>query len=122
MPTGEEGNPNAIANKAMTENGFLSFFNSLPSIRGILKPIFGSFVWFDEIYLFQFHERDYGMNMELLFKEIQAIQKQKWGGANWLITDRLLALFSTNINNITVAIDYKSNYTSTFWKNRQHNG
>jgi hypothetical protein len=87
-------------------------------MRGLIKPIFGSFGWFDELYLFQFHERDYGMNMQLLFRQVQTIQRQKWSGADWLITDKILGLFSTSISNISKGIDHKYGYTSSFWKNR----
>ncbi len=58
------------------------------------------------------------MNMQLLFKQMQTIQKQKWTGADWLITDRILAIFNTSIGNITKSIDHKAKYSSSFWVKR----
>lgn len=55
----------------MVNNGFIGFFNSFPSVRGFLSPVFSAFLWFEEIYFFQFHERDYGKSMNKMFKEIQ---------------------------------------------------
>jgi hypothetical protein len=69
MPNGEYADPaTSAAVTAMTQNNFISFFNSVPSLRGILQPVFGGFLWFDEIYLFLFHERDYGANMKVFFR------------------------------------------------------
>lgn len=60
--------------------------------------------------------------MQLLFKQMQTIQKQKWSGADWLITDHILALFSTNINSLSKSLDNKYKYSSTFLRNRLGNG
>jgi hypothetical protein len=60
--------------------------------------------------------------MELLFKQIQTIQKQKWAGADWLIADKILLAFNTTMVDLSSSIDFKAKYSSPFWVNRMTNG
>lgn len=116
----EGGSTSAMS--AMTGNGFTSFFNSIPSIRGFFQVIFGSFVWFDELYPFQFHQRNYGYRMNMTFKAGQTIQTNKWQGMNWMITDQVLTFFGSSMKKISNGLDYKKNHTSSHFKSYQPSG
>lgn len=116
----EGGSTSAVS--AMTGNEFTTFFNSIPSLRGIFQVIFGSFVWFDELYPFQFHMRDYGYRMNMTFKAGQTILTNKWQGMNWMVTDKLLALFGSSMKKITAGLDYKKHHTSSHFKSYQPSG
>ena len=53
---------------------------------------------------------------------MQTIQKQKWGGADWLIIDTILSIFDTSIGDITKSIGHKAKYSSSCWVKRVLNG
>jgi len=63
---------------SLRHNYLIDAINRVPSIRSILKPILASFMCFDDLYLYQFHERDYGNTMNSLFEYISSLEVQKW--------------------------------------------
>ena len=44
--------------------------NTVPSARGILKPILTLVMSFDDLFPYMFHERNYGSKFESLFTTI----------------------------------------------------
>lgn len=48
----------------------IKFLISIPAARRVISPIFYFFGIFDDIYLFQFHDRLYGETMKTVFENL----------------------------------------------------
>lgn len=103
-------NSSAIANYLVTaknnslstymDNPLISFINSIPSARTILKPIIACFSSFDDLYLFQYHERNYGNSLNTFFQSIQNMENEKWSSYDKYVIDQLTAFLKVSKTNI----------------------
>ena len=51
---------------------------SIPGARRVVSPVFYYFGIFDDLFLFQYHDREYGQAMRSFFGKINEIELKKW--------------------------------------------
>ena len=56
---------------------------SIPGARRIISPVFYYFGIFDDLQLYQYHDREYGEVMTSLFETINSVEDQKWKIINY---------------------------------------
>jgi hypothetical protein len=83
----------------------------------VLSPVFYYFCIFDDIYLFQFHDRLYGAAMNNLFANINDIQSKKWSLLDYQTVLALLQVDPTAFQNAT---DYQNTYNDYPFTDANH--
>ena len=85
------------------------FTASIPGARYLVSPLFCLFGIFDDLFLYQFHPRNYTGTEKALFEQINKIEYQKWSLVNYKSVLGALGADSESFDN---AISYQSNYTT----------
>jgi hypothetical protein len=85
----------------------LTFFISIPSARRLVSFLFFYFGIFDDIYLYQFHDRLYGDTMNAVFNIINNIQTTKWSLFNY---ESFLNSINVNVGVFQNITDYQGDY------------
>jgi hypothetical protein len=56
---------------------------AIPAARKTFTPAFMYFTIFDDLYLYQFHDRIYGSTLNDMFVSISIIESKKWSLINY---------------------------------------
>lgn len=83
----------------------------------MISPVFYYFGIFDDIYLFQFHDRVYGETMTAVFTTLNDIESSKWSIFNYR---RLLALFGVQAEAVDEVADFQNSYNSFPFTDANH--
>jgi hypothetical protein len=95
----------------------LTFFISIPAARRIVTPLFFYFGIFDDIYLYQFHDRLYGDTMNAVFNMINNVQIAKWSLFNY---QSFLNSINVDIGVFQNITDYQDAYNSYQFTDADH--
>lgn len=90
---------------------------SIPGARRVVSPVFYYFGAFDDIYLFQFHDRVYGETMKAVFATLNDIERSKWSLFDYA---RLLALLGLDAQALDRAADFQSSYNAFAFADPDH--
>ena len=80
---------------------------SVPGARRVLSPLFYYFGVFDDIYFYQFQDREYGETMKAVFSQLNEIQTSKWGVVSYT---QVLEWFHVDQTTLNDTLDYQNTY------------
>ena len=83
----------------------------MPGSRRLLQPVFYFLVSYDDFFLYYYHLRSYGPNLDAFFASVRNTEKEKWQILN---TTNILDKVGVNLINLENSINVKENYTA--WK------
>lgn len=95
--------------------------NKVPGSRKII-PALCFFINIDELWLYQYHERNYGITMKLFFGNIQKLENEKWNILEDSVTNVVLDKIGTSKEAIYESIDTKKKYTPQAFRNAENRG
>ena len=78
---------------------------AIPGARRYASPLFYFFGIFDDLFLYQFHDRIFGLTMTAVFENINTIEYKKWSLVNYTT---IIDLFGYNITDFDSTIDYQT--------------
>ena len=88
----------------LLENDGIKIINKVPGGRRLF-PFFCYLVNIDELWLYQYHERNYGQVMENLFGSIQKLENEKWQMFESQTTEVIYEKAGTSRDKVMEAID-----------------
>lgn len=95
----------------LMNNSFLRIVNRLPGSRRLF-PFFCFLLNIDELWLYQYHERNYGEVMTFFFNQLRTIENEKWELIGDQKIEEVYTFIGVNREQIEKIIDTKLNYTS----------
>ena len=105
----------------LIQNEGIKVANKIPGGRKLF-PFFSYLLNIDELWLYQYHERDYGQALTQVFDSIQLLENEKWRLLEEKTTDVVYEKVGTSREEIFGLIDTKLNYTSPRFREREERG
>lgn len=90
---------------------------SIPGARKVITPFFYYFGIFDDLYLYQFHDRVYGNTMNSVFKEINEIENSKWSVLSY---DSVIDRLGGDSEKFDSLVDYQAEFLAYNWTDANH--
>jgi hypothetical protein len=100
----------AAAVATLMENAGMASLNKVPGGRKAL-PFLCFMANLDELWLYQYHERNYGTTMNDFFATVQTMESDKWKLLSVEVTEGVYQRLGTSREDIYAFIDTKYNYT-----------
>jgi hypothetical protein len=90
---------------------------TVPGARKAITPFFYYFGVFDDLYLYQFHDRVYGETMNAVLAKVNDIENSKWTVFTYDNAIERLGGNPEQFNNLT---DYQAQYLAYNWTDANH--
>jgi hypothetical protein len=105
----------------LVENIVLETLSRIPGGRKWI-PFLCFLFNIDELWLYQYHERDYGETMNSFFQKMQMLENEKWRVLEEETVNNIYAEAGTSKKAIFSLIDTKFNYSHTTFRNLEDRG
>lgn len=87
--------------------------NRVPASRRVFSFLFYYFSNFDDFWLYQYHERNYGSTMAALFSRVQSLESEKWSIIDTDVLKKIQSWVQDDQTTIIQTFDRPWNYSST---------
>ena len=85
----------------------------MPGARRLISPFFYFFGAFDDLFFYQFHDRNYGVTMTQVLRYINEIEKKKWSAVTYAT---VLGWFGFQPSEFDLFINYQEKYVTPSYK------